>query len=186
MDHQKIYDNIILNAKFQNRIKHREIYYEEHHIVPKCLGGEEEKENKVLLTAREHFVVHKLLTYIYKGHRGIALAFHRMAFSKNIGYVVSSRDYAYAMEIFRNTPISELTRQKHRDFRKLYYSIQENRNKCSQPGEKNGMYGKISFNKGKHLSTITKNKIAQHFLGKTLEELYGNEKAKLIKSKIII
>ena len=56
MDHQKIYDNIILNAKFQNRIKHREIYYEEHHIVPKCLGGEEEKENKVLLTAREHFV----------------------------------------------------------------------------------------------------------------------------------
>ena len=69
MNHQKVYDNIIKNAKFENRKKLRKnktnyIYYEKHHILPKCLGGNNDKENLVLLTAKEHYVCHKLLTYI--------------------------------------------------------------------------------------------------------------------------
>ena len=47
-----------------------------------------------------------------------------------------------------------------------------------------GMMEKLhNFNKGKHLSNKTKNKIAQHFLGKTIEELYGIEKATIMKQK---
>jgi hypothetical protein len=61
MNYQKIYESIIQKAKFENRIKLRKnhpnyIYYENHHILPKCLGGSDEKENLVLLTAREHYV----------------------------------------------------------------------------------------------------------------------------------
>ena len=37
-----------------------------------------------LLTAREHFICHKLLTYIYKGNRKLVNAFCRMAFNKAI------------------------------------------------------------------------------------------------------
>jgi len=112
MNHQKIYDNIISKAKFENRIKYKGIYYEEHHIIPKCLGGNNKKENKVLLTAKEHFIEHKLLTYIYKGNRKIAYAFHRMTYSKNGNYIKSARDYAYAIELIKSTPISKETKEK--------------------------------------------------------------------------
>lgn len=38
------------------------IYYELHHIVPKSLGGSNEKLNLVLLTAKEHLIAHWLLS----------------------------------------------------------------------------------------------------------------------------
>jgi len=39
-------------------------YVEDHHIIPKCLGGADVVSNKVWLTAEEHFTCHKLLTEI--------------------------------------------------------------------------------------------------------------------------
>lgn len=65
MNYKKIYDAIIEKAKLDNRIK-GVVYYESHHIVPKSLGGSNCKENRVLLTAKEHFVCHRLLVKIYK------------------------------------------------------------------------------------------------------------------------
>jgi hypothetical protein len=129
MDHQKIYDSIIKNAKLENRKKIRNknnpsyFYYEDHHILPKCLGGNNDTSNKILLTAREHFICHKLLTYIYKGNRKIAYAFHRITYCKNGNHIKSSRDYSYAIELIKTTPVSEETKEK--------------------------MSGKIPWNKGK-------------------------------------
>lgn len=40
-------------------------YYEKHHIIPKCVGGEDKPNNYVLLTYREHIKAHYLLTKIY-------------------------------------------------------------------------------------------------------------------------
>ena len=36
-------------------------YFEKHHIIPKCLGGSNRRDNLVCLTAREHFICHLLL-----------------------------------------------------------------------------------------------------------------------------
>jgi hypothetical protein len=36
-------------------------YVENHHIIPKSLGGYDTKENLVYLTAREHYIAHLLL-----------------------------------------------------------------------------------------------------------------------------
>jgi hypothetical protein len=86
MNYQKIYDNIIQKARTENRIKSKEIYYESHHVLPKCLGGKDSKENKVLLTFREHFICHWLLCKIYKNDKEnyykLSTAFSRMC-SKN-------------------------------------------------------------------------------------------------------
>jgi len=54
MNHQKIYESIIEKARFEDRQKLDKknaeyIYYEKHHIIPKCLLGNNEKENLVLL-----------------------------------------------------------------------------------------------------------------------------------------
>jgi hypothetical protein len=35
-------------------------YTEQHHIIPKCLGGTDDADNLVNLSAREHFVCHWL------------------------------------------------------------------------------------------------------------------------------
>lgn len=39
-------------------------YFETHHIVPKSLGGTDDKNNLVNLTAREHYIAHLLLVKI--------------------------------------------------------------------------------------------------------------------------
>lgn len=125
MNHLKIYNKIIENAKVDNRIKHNGIYYESHHINPKCLGGTNDKENLVLLTAKEHFICHKLLTYIHKNYK-IVYAFKGMFnHSRNNKryYNLSSRDYSYLKELIsklcsgENSPLkgikkSEKTKNK--------------------------------------------------------------------------
>lgn len=56
------YFKLISKAKNQNRIKSKKIYFEDHHIIPKSLNGTDDKSNLVLLTAREHYIAHLLLT----------------------------------------------------------------------------------------------------------------------------
>lgn len=67
----KWYFSIIENAKNQSRTKKTK-YFESHHIIPRSLGGDDLPNNRVLLTAREHYVVHMLLVrfvnkkFVYK------------------------------------------------------------------------------------------------------------------------
>lgn len=103
MNYQKIYNQIIQRAKSENRTKGAGIYYEAHHIVPKCLGGGNERNNLVLLTSREHYICHALLVEIYPKNKKIVYALHRMLFSKTNKtkrYRPSSRVYEYYRDIF--------------------------------------------------------------------------------------
>lgn len=56
-------------TKIINRGKDRILftYTEKHHIIPKSLGGNNNNDNIVKLTAREHFVCHLLLTKMTEG-----------------------------------------------------------------------------------------------------------------------
>lgn len=61
MNYKKIYQNIIDKRKLETP----ESYTETHHILPKSLGGSDEPENLVKLTAREHFICHYLLAKMF-------------------------------------------------------------------------------------------------------------------------
>lgn len=63
MNYQRQYDLLI--TKGLSRIR-PDGYVERHHILPKSLGGTNEKSNIVVLTAREHWVAHLLLCQIHK------------------------------------------------------------------------------------------------------------------------
>lgn len=39
MDYKKLYNSIVANATLEKRRKKNGVYYEKHHIQPKCLGG---------------------------------------------------------------------------------------------------------------------------------------------------
>jgi hypothetical protein len=156
MEHQKVYNAIISKAKLENRKKLRKnqqgyVYYEKHHILPRCLKGTDDEENLVLLTGREHYICHKLLTYIYVGNRKIALAFHKMSFGNhNDKYNISSRDYEYAKKLISITPISEETRKK------LSLAFK---------GDKNPQWGKPGFSLGIKRSNETKQLLRKSKLG---------------------
>jgi len=49
------------------KTRHLKTYTESHHIVPRSLGGSDEPDNLVNLTAREHFVCHWLLVKMTTG-----------------------------------------------------------------------------------------------------------------------
>jgi hypothetical protein len=97
--YSKWYFSIIENAKNKNYT-----IYEKHHILPKSLGGSNDKDNLVNLSLREHYICHKLLTKMTKGgmkHK-MLYALHKMCFSGKYGN--GSRLY----EIFRKEFIHSL------------------------------------------------------------------------------
>ena len=65
--YSKIYNELIKSRKSLGRSKHDDCYYENHHILPKSLGGSNKKSNMVLLTPREHCIAHLLLIKMYNG-----------------------------------------------------------------------------------------------------------------------
>ena len=66
MNYTKNYNDYIEYVKTLSRMKANGVYYEKHHIIPRCCGGTDNSSNLVLLTAREHFLAHYLLTKMYK------------------------------------------------------------------------------------------------------------------------
>jgi hypothetical protein len=69
-------------------------YYETHHIIPRSLNGSNSNDNLVRLTAREHYIAHKLLTKMTTSidKRKMWWAFHRIIHSKN-NFTLSSKVY---------------------------------------------------------------------------------------------
>lgn len=62
MNYETVYQNLITKA--QNRTITG--YTERHHIIPKSIGGSNKKDNLVKLTAREHYVAHRLLVKMFE------------------------------------------------------------------------------------------------------------------------
>ena len=97
MNYFKIYAAIISIAECENRVKYklndiRYKYYEKHHILPKCMGGGEEKSNKVLLTAKEHFICHLLLCEMFPKEIGLTYAIWKFCYNQR-NLKISSKLY---------------------------------------------------------------------------------------------
>lgn len=75
MNYEKIYNALVEKAKVRGLDKkQQEGYFEIHHILPRCLGGGDDKSNLVMFTAREHYVAHLLLWKMNPGHVGLFTA----------------------------------------------------------------------------------------------------------------
>ena len=79
---------------------------EKHHIIPTCLNGTNKKSNIALLSPREHYICHLLLTKMTEGQERYKMAFalSMMSNIKNIGngrYTSpNSRLYEYSRQLF--------------------------------------------------------------------------------------
>lgn len=99
--YRRWYLKIINTAKSENR-KRGDRYYESHHILPKSLYPlwSNKQSNQVLLTAREHFVCHLLLTQIFPSYQ-MNLAYCRLALDGR--RKISSRDYERAKKLLSDS-----------------------------------------------------------------------------------
>ncbi len=110
MNWQKIHDQIIDRAKDRKLNE----YSENHHIKPRCLGGTDDSENLVRLTAREHFIIHKILCLIYPNENRLHWAAFMMSScfgnsNQSRNYRISSSEYQRLKE---NLKLSEETKEK--------------------------------------------------------------------------
>jgi len=108
MNYEKIYNEIVERGKAR-KLKG---YKEKHHIIPKCLGGTNDNNNLVELTAKEHFICHKLLTEIYPNENGLHYAVRMLANMKTTRgreYIIGAREYQRLKE---NIVVSKKTRNK--------------------------------------------------------------------------
>ena len=75
MNYIKHYDLLIKKCKPRGTDKTLvDGYFELHHILPRCMGGLDEDTNLVLLTAKEHYIAHLLLSKANPSHVGLGMA----------------------------------------------------------------------------------------------------------------
>ena len=121
MNYEIIYQNIINKRKLEDTPSG---YTEVHHILPRSLGGGDDKENLVRLTAREHFICHYLLTKMYKKE---SEEWYKM----NHAFMMMKCNSVYQNRYFNS---------------RLYASLKGNFSSVMsfvQSGSKNSNYGKI-------------------------------------------
>lgn len=136
-------------------------YFEMHHILPKCLGGEGDYKNNnfkrrshhsncIWLYPKEHFIAHKLLAEENPNNFSIVSAYWQMA-TKNTekGIItLTPQEYDEAKSLF----INSLKLKEVSDETKLKMSVAASK----RVGDKNPMFGKHHSDQSKTL--ISKNR----------------------------
>lgn len=184
----KYYHKIIAQAALRDT----DGYTEEHHIIPRSMGGSNDITNLVRLTGREHFICHLLLTKMVNAplrHKALKAA-RMMATTSGPGqhrYKVTGRIYESLMK--ESLEVSNETRTKMGVSQKLRFKnspgtfknkkhTEETLQKLRRPKTEEQKINQSHAMKGKFKGRVPHNK------GKTLEELYGIEKANEIKLKV--
>lgn len=90
MNYKKHYNLLIERAR--NRVL--DCYTERHHVMPKCMGGSNDADNLVDLTAEEHYVAHQLLVKMYPGVRGLIYAANQMTGNAH-GHRSNNKSYGW-------------------------------------------------------------------------------------------
>ncbi len=171
MDYEKIYNNLISYSLNLSRQKGDGNYYELHHIVPKCIGGTNSVDNLVLLTAREHYVAHKLLCEIYPDNDKLHYSLWRMMNPQNKNHIrsynISSYEYEYRRQIHQEK-IRELGK-KNKGNKFIMSDVAKKKMSDAKIGKpkSNSVKEKISNTlKGRTLSIEVKKKMSDVKIGK--------------------
>jgi hypothetical protein len=155
------YLSIITQAKLKVNLRVTG-YYEKHHIIPRCLDGGG-GENIIKLSAREHFICHRLLTKMFI-EKSVLMkmhcAMHYLMRNRNDNLKITSKTFAVVRENFSKA-MSQIMKGKRR--------IQSDEEKRLR-----------SINQlGRYVSEETKQKISSAHLGKTHQPHSRETRAKI-------
>lgn len=144
--------DLLINTAIENNSKglYGNTYTEIHHILPKCMGGTNNKNNLVVLSAKEHIIAHILLSEMYPENKSLKYASLAM---------LAYTDHTKERSEIDDLDLLARLRESSREFLKT----------CT--GENNPFYGKhhseetkrilSSYRKGIPLSEETKKKMSK-------------------------
>lgn len=126
---------------------------EEHHIIPRSLGGADTSENLVLLTAREHFIAHLLLAKAVIGVESQykmlkAVKYMMLIGNERFGLSKNSKKYESTKKAIHaqfSESMSKFMKEQHEKFPEKFKKSLESRAKTSVKlqGANNGMFGRV-------------------------------------------
>lgn len=179
------YQNLVQKAK--NRQLDNTIYTEKHHILPRCLGGNNASENLVSLTLREHYIAHLLLSKFYEGEAGRKMHYamwimllqqkkrgSRVFEMYRTKYIETSLKTQIITDEFRQNVSKALTGKKKTKTSKLLAKYE--RMKIESCGSGNPMFGKKQ-------SEETKKKIAEKATGRKHSKESVEKRASKLRGK---
>lgn len=178
----------------RQRVKPTDVYTEDHHIIPRSLGGGNGK-NIITLTSREHFVCHLLLPKMlldnHHRRKMIHAAFMMCHISthKQCRYQrISSKAYESLRGEFAKS-CAQRTKDRwaimsDSEYNTVCAKMKESANlpdvvvKKKHIGKANGMHGRKHSDEVKHrISKANKGR----FKGKSYIDIHGEEKAQYLK-----
>lgn len=109
MDYRKIYADFIASRQRSGVIVG---YTELHHIVPRSLGGSDEVDNLIRLTARDHFFAHCCLAKIHGSEMWTALNLMTRTQKSNLGARVFSMGRMFAIARAKAASVRSLDMQE--------------------------------------------------------------------------
>ena len=111
MNYLKAYENLIIKHGSKQK---PEGYSERHHILPKCMGGSDDEDNLVYLSARAHYLAHGLLFCHYKTEKLARAWFGMCDIYRKPERKITARQYEMAKKAF-----SEYNHMKLPEYRKI-------------------------------------------------------------------
>ena len=158
LNYNRIYYSIVNRAKQEFvlglRVKRKKndpdyVYYEGHHIFPKCLGGSGSSKkwdhnNIVPLTPKEHFLAHRLLLELYPDNASIIQSFCYLC---RLNDKTSSREYQRLKSILSQKITERQTGKKRPEHSKKISGQNHHFFGMKRPGISNAIKIKMLHNK---------------------------------------
>jgi hypothetical protein len=161
MNYKRIYDSLITNARLRftstantrkqwtkEYKKNHSDYIEIHHIIPTCLGGADQSANLCVLTAKEHYIAHKLLWKLNPTSSQLFYAYNMMSM-----YTKTSTEY----DIIK-TKCSQFNKGCNNPFFNRTHSVNSKRNMLKTMLD-NNQITPIEFNQIQYLSINSASKL---------------------------
>jgi len=181
MNYHAHYDKLIDRA----RMRLIEDYTEKHHIIPRCLGGDDNPSNIVSLLPEEHYIAHQLLIKMHPGNSKLIYAAMMMTVNaptmqrKNKLYGWLRREYAKHISI-------TLTGKTGIKRKRTIITCPH----CNKTGARPGLI-RFHFDECIHRdpadltdkakARIANKRVTKSLKGRTYEEIYGIERATAMK-----
>lgn len=139
-----------------------------HHVHPISLGGKDVKENKILLTIREHFIAHLILYNC--GYPEMISALYLMTTSNRFEVKLSSRQFERLQEKYRKKQSVNYMGESNPNYGKGLFK------------EKNGMYHKHHSEEARN--KMSKTKKERGSLKGEKNPRYGNSHSEISREKM--